>query len=191
MSKIRILAIALLLTFASTAMAQFRQDRHNVEYMFKWEAGYAPFVSNLGQPGPYGYYIEDLRHTAGLNLINGVCIKQEFFLGLGLGYDYMFRPADLAGGWHSALGFLDFDYRPFDRAWCPMGYARAGAHYMMGDTPYGNTLTPYFEIGMGVNWHYNYVLSNYERNYRSLILEVGVAYTQQTVYVPLRIGMRF
>lgn len=179
---------------SGSVWGQFRQDRSDVEYMFKWEAGYAPFVSNLGQPnydGLYNINEPDLRHAAGLNLINGVCLYQDFFLGLGLGYDYLAVPAKPTEGWHSALAFIDFDYRPLDMDWSPMAYARAGAHYMLRPDPLTNTLTPYLEVGLGANWYYNYYLSNYERNYRSLFFTIGVAYMQQSVFMPIRIGMRF
>jgi len=191
MNKIKSIILAVMLLLSSSAFAQFRQDRSIYEYMFKWEAGYAPFVSNLGNPGEYNFYINDLRHMAGVNLINGVCIKQDFYLGVGLGYDYVVNPSDLKGGWHSGLAFIDFDFRPLDMEWSPMVYAKGGAHYMMGKTPYGNTITPYLEVGLGANWYYNYVLSNMERNYHSLFFELGIAYTQQTVVIPFRIGMRF
>lgn len=191
MNKIKYLVLACALFVAANANAQFSQDRSDYEYMFKLEAGFLPYVSNYGHPGDYGYYIDDLRHMAGVNVINGVNIKQDFFVGLGLGYTYVTSPSNIADGWHGALAFVDLDYRPLDEKWAPMAYAKLGAHYMMADTPYGNTLTPYVEAGLGINWFYNYVLRNMERNYRSLFLEVGFAYTQQTTFVPVRIGWRF
>ena len=183
--------------FAATAtQAQFRQDRHDVEYMFKAEIGYMPFISNLGSEGDYGYIINDLRHGVGLNVINGVNIKQDFFVGLGLGYNLIAKPADITGlnigeGWHCPMGFVDFDFRPLNEEWAPMFGARFGASYLMADNKYGNTLKPYVEVSTGVNWFFRHEVRNMERNYMSLFLELAVAYTQQTVFLPMRFGVRF
>lgn len=192
MNKIKFFCLASLMLISLSVKAQFHQDRSEYEYMFKAEMGYSAFVSNVGNPGAQGFYISDLRHMAGLNIINGVCIKQDFFVGLGLGYDYVARPDNITDGWHSALGFVDFDFRPLDEEWSPMVIAKLGAHYMMGNpNTYGTTIAPYAEVGLGVNWFFNYVLSNMERNYRSIYLEVAVAYTQQTAFIPVRFGIRF
>lgn len=191
MNKIKSLVLAIALFVAGAAQAQFSQALSDYEYMFKVEAGYAPYVSNLGHPGEYGYYINDLRHTTGINVINGVCIKQDFFVGLGLGYNYVAAPSHFKNGWHSAMAFIDFDFRPLDVEFAPMIIGKLGASYMMGDTPYGNTIAPYAEVGLGINWYYNHVLSNMERNNRSIFLEVAFAYTQQTTFLPVRMGWRF
>lgn len=196
MKSIRIfLALSFILATVTT-QAQFRQDRHDVEYMIKAEMGYMPFISNLGHEGDYGYIINDLRHGVGLNVINGVNIKQDFFLGLGLGYNLIAKPADITGfnignGWHCPMGFIDFDYRPLNEEWAPMFGARLGASYLMSDGPYGNTLKPYVEVLTGVNWFFRHEVRNMERNYMSLYMELGFAYTQQTCYLPVRIGVRF
>lgn len=181
---------------AATTQAQFRQDRHDVEYMFKGEVGYMPFISNLGVESKLGYINNDLRHGVGLNIINGVCIKQDFFLGLGLGYNLIAKPTDISSfnigeGWHCPMAFLDFDYRPLDEEWAPMFGARFGATYLMADNAYGNTLKPYVEISTGVNWFFRHEVRNMERNYMSIFLELAVAYTQQTVFLPIRFGFRF
>ncbi len=191
MDKIKKTLLTLLLLLPLGVMAQFSQDKSDYAYMFKGELGYMPFVSNMGEEGSHGYYISDLRHIAGLNLINGVNIRQDFFAGIGLGYGYVARPQDLATGWHSALAFVDLDYRPLDVEFAPMVSAKLGASYMMADIPYGNTLTPYVELSAGLNWFYRYQYRNMERNYLSLYFELGFAYTQQCAFLPLRIGVRF
>ncbi len=191
MNRLKFFLPLLALLFVSPANAQFSQAGSDYEYMFKGEVGYMPFVSNLGHEGENGYYINDLRHIVNVNVINGVNIKQNFFVGLGLGYGYVTKPDDFSTGWHSALAFVDFDYRPLDVEWSPMVGARAGAHYMMADSPYGNTLTPYFEISTGLNWFFRHEYRNMERNYLSIFLELAFAYTQQTTFIPIRLGFRF
>lgn len=191
MNKIRHLLFAVIALASFTAQAQFSQDKPKYEYMLKVEAGYMPYVSNFGTEDTNGYYIDDLRHQVNINVINGINISQDFFFGLGLGYSYVVTPKDFTDGWHSAMAFLDFDYRPLDVEWAPMVYSKLGAHYMMSDSPHGSTLTPYAEIGVGLNWFYNYVYRNMERNYRSIYIEAGFSYSQQTTFLPVRLGWRF
>lgn len=179
-----------LMLAAISAKAQFSQDGSKVDYMFKAELGYMPYVANLGPESENGYYIGDMRHLSNANIINGINIDQDFFLGLGLGYGYVAKPNDMASGWHSALAFVDFDFRPLDVEWAPMVGARVGAHYMMADSPFGNTITPYAEVTTGMNWFFRYEYRNMERNFLSLYLELSLAYTQQTIFIPIRLGIR-
>lgn len=195
MNKIKTLFLLAAVAVSFSATAQFRQDRSDYEYMFKAEVGYMPFVMNLGDAGDYGYYISNLQHAAGASVINGVNIKQDFFVGLGLGYNYVAVPKEIVdgnlNGWHCPMAFIDFDYRPLDVEWAPMVGAKAGASYLMADSPYGNTLTPYIELSAGLNWFFRYEYRNMERNYLSLFAELAFAYTQQATFVPVRIGVRF
>lgn len=196
MKRIKILLALMAVAVTMPATAQFRQDRSDYEYMFKAEVGYMPFMMNLGEEGAYGYYISDLQHAVGVNIINGVNIKQDFFVGLGLGYNMVIAPSDIvkanfANGWHCPMGFIDFDYRPLDVEWSPMVGAKAGVSYLMADSPYGNTIDPYIELSTGLNWFFRYEYRNMERNYLSLYVELAFAYTQQTCFVPIRLGFRF
>lgn len=175
---------------------QFRQDRSEVEYMFKGELGYMPFVMNFGKEGPSGYYIDNLQHAVGANIINGVNIRQDFFVGIGLGYSFVALPSDMkdfnfGAGMHCPMAFVDLDYRPLDVEWAPMVGLRGGASYLMSNGAYGNTLSPYFELSTGLNWFFRYEYRNMERNYLSVYAEVAFAYMQQACFVPVRIGIRF
>lgn len=195
MKKIFSLIVLAVFAFSMPLHAQFRQDHSKVEYMFKAEMGYLPFVMNLGSEGEFGYLITDLKHAVNANVINGINIRQDFFVGLGLGYNLVAKPSDMAAfdiasGWHCPMAFLDFDYRPLNEEWAPMFEAKFGASYLMADSPYGNTLKPYIEIATGVNWFFRHVVRNMERNYKSIYLSVAFAYTQQTCFVPIRIGIR-
>ena len=108
-----------------------------------------------------------------------------------MGYGYVAKPDDLASGWHSAMAFIDLDYRPLDVEWAPMVGAKLGGHYMMADSPYGNTFAPYVELSTGLNWFFRYEYRNMERNYLSVYVELAFAYTQQTTFIPIRLGFRF
>lgn len=196
MKKVSVIFLFCAIVLSQSLKAQFRQDYAKVDYMFKAEMGYLPFVANLGDKGEYGYYINDMQHAVNLNVINGISIRQDFFLGLGVGYAFVAKPKDIgnfniSNGWHCPMAFLDFDFRPLFEEWAPMVELKAGASYLMADSPYDNTLKPYVELAAGVNWFFNHEVRNMERNYKSLYLTLAFAYTQQTCYVPIRIGFRF
>ncbi len=190
-----------MLIAASSAMAQYTQQRPNVEYMFKLEAGYLHNVGNYGKPTidgvapnvtPQGYNLNAHEEAFGLNIINGVNISQDFFLGGGLGYsfcqptlaDKSLEPS------HMAQVFVDMDYRPVGETWAPMVGARLGGSFLMNNNNYGTTMSPYVEIYGGLNWFYDHALQQMDRNYHSFYAEVGVVFQQQTVFIPLRLGWR-
>lgn len=195
MKPVRIIFLLLAFAISFVANAQYRQDHAKVEYMFKAEAGYLPYIANLGDEGGDGYILNDMQHAVNVNVINGININQDFFLGLGLGYNFVAKPADIGGlnisaGSHCPMAFLSFDFRPLNEEWAPMFETKLGASYLMSDGPYGNTLKPYIEIATGFNWFFSHEVRNMERNYKSLYLTVGFAYTQQTCFIPIRLGIR-
>lgn len=197
MRKIRICFVALLLLASVSANAQYNQNRSGVEPMFKADLSYAPYMTNPNDKKLDGYYLNNLQHFGGVNVMGGVCLSQDFFLGLGAGFNYYFVPDELLRSQgNESMGFQlygDFDYRTLDAEFSPMVYAKAGASYMIAgnNSVYGNTLTPMLEAGLGVNWYYSHVVRNMERNYKSLYLTVGFAYMQQAFFLPVRLGLRF
>ena len=173
------------------AKAQYRQNRPAVEPMFKVGMGYAPFIANV-QKGDDGFILDHTQSFATADLAGGVCISQDFFLGLGAGYHYFANPNSLSDGLHGAVAYVDFDYRPLHIEFSPMFYGKAGASYLINpDGLRGNTLTPMVDVGVGCNWYYRHSVVNMERNYRSLFLTVGFAYMQETSFLPICIGLRF
>lgn len=189
--------MAILLLVSISAKAQYNQNRSDVERMFKVDLSYAPFMTNPNDKDHDGYYLNNLQHFGGLNVMGGVCLSQDFFLGLGAGFNYYFAPSELRRSLgNGSMGFQvygDFDYRTLDAEFSPMVYAKAGVSYMIASdsSAFGNTLTPMLEAGVGVNWYYSHAIRNMERNYRSLYLTVGFAYMQQTFFLPIRLGLRF
>lgn len=187
---------------AGSAMAQYSQDRPKVEYMFKVEAGYLHNIGNWGTPATpatttdvegTGYNLNAYEEGMGLNVINGVNISQDFFLGGGLGYSFCapMRPARFDRSSHMAVAFVDMDFRPVGDIWAPMVGARVGGSFLMNPNNYGNTVSPYLEVYGGVNWFYDHALQQMDRNYHSLFVEVGVVMVQQTWFIPLRVGWRW
>lgn len=177
-----------------SAKAQYNQNRPDWEWMFKADLAYAPFMTNPNDKESDGYYLNNQQHFGGINVMGGACLSQDFFVGLGAGFNYYAVPSEIGDDLgHSHMGlqvYGDFDYRPLQDKFSPMVYAKAGASYMMSDEAYGNTLTPMVEVGLGCNWYFSHAVVNMERNYKSVYLTLGFAYMQQTFFLPLRLGIR-
>ena len=202
MKNIKASLLIVMLMTAGTVAAQYTQDRPSVEYMFKIEAGYLHNVGNYGQPKNEatttniegtGFNLNAWEEGMGLNVINGINISQDFFLGAGVGYTFCapMRPARFDKSSHMAQAFIDMDFRPVGDTWAPMVGARVGGSFLMNPNNYGNTISPYLEVYAGLNWFYDHALQQMDKNYHSLFAEVGVVLVQQTIFIPIRIGWRW
>ena len=202
MKNIKTVILTLMLLAATSATAQYTQDRPNTEFMIKVEAGYLHNVGNYGKvetegvkpnDTPQGYRLNHNEEAAGFNFMIGKNLSQDFFLGGGLGYNYCFSTQKSNIPYtpsHEAHLFVDMDFRPVGDTWAPMVGARLGGSFLMNPGNYGNTISPYIECYTGLNWFYDHALQQMYRNYHSLYAEVGVIFVQQTVFVPIRIGWR-
>lgn len=201
MKKIKIVLLIVMVFAAISASAQYTQQRPNVEYMLKVEGGFMHNIGHYGNPDqeafkptdrPSGYYLDANEESLGLNVINGINISQDFFLGAGLGFSYcMPQLADktlVASQMYQF--FVDMDFRPVGDIWAPMVGARLGYSMLMNNNNYGTTMTPYVEVYTGLNWFYDHALQQMDRNYHSFFAEVGVIMAQQTVFIPIRVGWR-
>ena len=203
MKNTRTLLLAILLMASYAASAQYTQQRPNTEFMFKVEAGYLHSVGNYGKPEieavdpadtPSGYRLNLHEEAAGLNVMAGANISQDFFLGGGLGYAYcipFFKGNVDYTPSHMAHLFVDMDYRPVGDTWAPMVGARLGGSFLMNPNNYGNTIAPLAEVYGGLNWFYDHALQQMDRNYHSLFVETGVQFTQGSVFIPIRVGWRW
>ena len=191
-----------MLMAAGAVSAQYTQEKPNVEYMFKIEAGYLHKVANYGKPQAdaastniegSGFRFTLHEEAMGLNIINGINISQDFFLGGGLGYNFCapMRPVKLDKNSHMVNAFVDMDFRPVGETWAPMLGLRLGGSFLMNANNYGNTISPYFEFYGGLNWFYDHALQQMFRNYHSLFAEVGVVLVQQSIFIPIRVGWRW
>ena len=191
-----------MLLTATAVSAQYSQERPKVEYMFKIEMGYLHNVGNYGTPKVEastpdikgtGYNLNAWEEGMGLNVINGINISQDFFLGGGLGYNFCapMRPVKLDKNSHMVNAFVDMDFRPVGETWAPMLGLRLGGSFLMNSNNYGNTISPYFELYGGLNWFYDHALQQMFRNYHSLFAEVGVVLVQQSIFIPIRVGWRW
>ena len=202
MKNIKASLLIVMLMAAGVVSAQFTQDRPNVEFMFKVEAGYLHNVGNYGQPKVEatttdivgsGYSLNSYEEGMGLNVMAGINISQDFFLGGGVGYAFCapMRPARFDKSSHMAAAFIDMDFRPVGDTWAPMVGARVGGSFLMNSNNYGNTISPYLEVYGGLNWFYDHALQQMDKNYHSLFAEVGLVLAQQTIFIPIRIGWRW
>lgn len=174
-----------------SAWAQYRQDKNLNKFMMKLEAGAMTYVSNTGVEGDMGYIVTDQQMVASAFMAMGINLFHDFFVGLGAGYNYFTAASAVASAQHSATAYLDMDYRPFQTKYAPLISTKIGANYLMG-SPYGNSLKPYLELCTGLNVYTKFRFVNHERdNYSSWYVQIGVAHTQQTVFIPARIGLRF
>lgn len=202
--------VIILLAVAMTAMscrvaAQYSQLGPKNEFMIKVEAGYAPFMGNAGKPGDNGYNLSHYESAVGLNAMVGANISQDWFLGFGVGGNYYHNFSQgLSNPLFGANVFVDLDFRPIWKAvmgvdyqpssinWAPLMGVRAGGSLLFAENM---MFTPLAEAYGGVNWYYAQQnargMRNKTRLWHSLYATLGVAYMQQTVFLPIRIGWRW
>ncbi len=206
MNKIKTLFLVALMGITLTSEAQYTQLGKSNEFMLKIEAGYGPFMTNSGTPDvENGYNLNKYHHMANANIMAGANISQDWFLGAGGGFCYFFNlKQETAESYMGATAFVDFDFRPVWKAimgldyqptsikWAPMiGGRLGGSALFTNDTP---LITPMGEIYGGINWYYWYHLHgmrNMTRTWHSFYATIGVAYMQQTFFLPIRLGWRW
>ncbi len=205
MKKIAIIILVSLLGICTTTKAQFSQLGPKHEFMLKVEGSYFPFIGNIGEAGDYGFYLSKFHNAANFNIVAGVNLSQDWFVGLGVGANYYHNiKQGLADPYMGIQAFLDFDFRPIWQAMMGLDYqpetikvapivgGRLGGSMLMGDeATYGTTMTIYGEFYGGINWYYRHGLRNMEHNWHSFYATIGIAMMQQTVFLPLRIGWRW
>ena len=202
MKNVKTVLLIVMLTAAASASAQYSQDKPKSEFMLKAELGYLYHVGNYGTPEreaafpgdvPSGYRLDHNEEAAGFNIMAGANLSQDFFLGAGVGYGYCYPIYKGNMGYtssHLINAFIDMDFRPVGDIWAPMVGARVGGSFLLNSGNYGPTISHYLEVYTGLNWFYDHALQQMDRNYHSLFVEVGVACTQQTVFIPIRVGWR-
>ncbi len=200
----KILMAVVLTALTTSAAAQYSQSEKSSQFMLKLELGYAPFMTNVGQAGEHGFNIFKFHNAAGLNAMAGANLSQDWFIGGGLGFNYyhsthlanvqpmmgvnLFADVDFRPLWQGLMGL---DYQPATIKWAPMAGLRVGVSMLLDQPDYGSPITPLIEAYGGVNWFYQHGLRNMGHNWHALYATFGVAYLQQTVYLPLRIGWRW
>ena len=204
MNRIKAILTVVLVTLTLGASAQYSQLGAKNEFMLKVEAGYAPFMGNVGEAGEQGFYVNKFHNAANVNAMAGVNISQDWFVGAGAGFAYYhnlqqgvvtpmmgvnaFVDVDFRPIWQGLMGV---DYQPATIKWAPVVGARAGASIILDQPDYGMTTTPLAEVYGGINWYYRHGLRNMQHNWHAFYATVGVAWLQQAVMLPVRVGWRW
>ena len=204
MNRIKVIMAVVLTALTMNAAAQYSQLGKQNEFMLKVETGYAPFMGNVGEAGEHGFNITRYHNAAQLNVMAGANVSQDWFIGGGVGFNYfhntsqgivtpmmgvnVFADIDFRPIWQGLMGL---DYQPATIKWAPMVDMRVGASIILDHPYYSTPFTPMVELDGGVNWYYKHGLRNMQHNWHSFYATIGVAYMQQTVFLPIRVGWRW
>ena len=82
---------------------------------------------------------------------------------------------------------MGVDYQPVTIKWAPEVGGRLGGSILLD----GMNFSPMAEVYTGINWYYAHGLRNMAHNWHSFYLTIGVAYMQQAVFLPVRLGWRW
>lgn len=149
-----------------------------VDYKRKIEIGYMNYRYNTIQVDPgsnwKGYNL-DGENGIDLNVINGLSFKKKIFVGIGVGY-LNFE------GINGFSIFTDFEYLPFKTKLTPFFNLKIGYNHIWNQYENG-TGSALGEFGIGLN----YVLTEK----MDIYLQSGFIMTQQSLLIPIRIGIRF
>lgn len=159
-----------LLLFINTTHAQ---------YSAKLEAGYWVYQSRMirVEPGPNwkGYYLAGKPDGADAGIINGISFAdRRLFTGVGVGYINF-------AGTKGYLLFADAEYLPLRTRLTPLANLKIGRSHIWNQYN-GGTATTFLEATAGMNCKLTKRTGAY--------LKSGVAFTQQSMFIPVRLGMR-
>lgn len=204
MNRIKVILAVVLTALTLNATAQYSQLGNPNEFMLKIEMGYEPYMGNVGTAGEHGFNISKFHNAANVNVMAGVNISQDWFIGGGAGFAYyhntrqgvitpmmganIFADIDFRPIWQGMMGL---DYQPATIKWAPLVGARLGGSIIFNHPDYGSPFSPLAELYGGINWYYMHGLRNMQHNWHSFYATIGVAYLQQTVFLPVRIGWRW
>jgi len=166
--------LTLLLLFALTAVIGYSQ----IDYQRKIEIGYLRYQYNTVQvdPGPnWNGYNLDGENGIDLNVINGLTFRDKVFTGIGLGY-LNFE------GIHGFSIFADIEYLPLKTKLTPFVNLKIGYNHIWNQYENG-TGSALEEMGLGLNFGLTEKVDIY--------LQSGFLMTQQSLIIPIRLGLKF
>jgi hypothetical protein len=166
-----ILGLLIFFAFVQNGLTQ-------VEYSGKVETGYLKFIGNTidVDPGPdwKGYHIEN-ENGIDLSLINGIKLKNKIFTGIGLGY------LNFEGNEGYSI-FADLEYLPLKSRLTPLLNMKMGYNHLWNQYEKG-TGTGLGEFCIGLNYRMTEKMDIYAKS--------GFTMTQQSLLIPIRLGIRF
>ncbi len=150
-----------------------------VQYSRKIESGYLKFLATTVRvdPGPTwkGYNLDKKQNGLDINLVNGIKFNDKLFLGLGLGY-LNFE------GIHGFSLFSDFEYLPLKTKLTPLLNLKIGYNHIWNQYENGKGSAS-VELATGFAYKLKENLITY--------LQFGFLMTQQSLLIPIRIGVKF
>jgi hypothetical protein len=149
-----------------------------INYSIKAETGFLKYQFNTIQvdPGPNwkGYNLDE-ENGVDFNIINGIDFKNKLFAGIGLGY-LNFE------GVNGLSIFSDFEYLPLKTRLSPLINLKVGYSHIWNQYENG-TGTGLGELCLGLNYRLTEKIDIYTKS--------GFTMTQQSLLIPIRLGIRF
>ena len=172
MNRIKLLIIGLI------TISTVNQGYSQISYSIKTETGFLKYQYNTIQvdPGPNwkGYYLYE-ENGIDLNVINGFDFNKKLFAGIGLGYlNYE--------GVNGLSIFSDFEYLPLKTRLTPLINLKIGYSHIWNQYDNG-TGTGLGEFCVGLNYRLTEKMDIYAKS--------GFTLTQQSLLIPIRLGIRF
>lgn len=149
-----------------------------MNYSIKAETGFLKYQYNIVQVDPTpnwkGYNLYE-QNGIELNIVNGLDYKNKLLAGVGLGYLNF-------GGINGLSVFSDFEYLPLKTRLSPLMNLKIGYSHIWNQYENG-TGTALGEFCLGLNFRMIEKIEIYTKS--------GFLMTQQSLLIPIRLGMRF
>lgn len=172
MNKVRLTLIELIIILT------VNRAHSQITYSIKAETGFSIYQYNTIQvdPGPNwkGYNLNG-EDGVDFNIVNGIDFKNKLFVGIGLGY-MNFEGID------GLSIFSDFEYLPLKTRLTPILNLKIGYSHLWNQYENG-TGTGLGEFCIGLNYRLTEKMHIYAKS--------GFTMTQQSLLIPVRLGVRF
>ena len=160
------------------AILTFNQGYSQINYSIKAETGFLIYQYNTidVDPGPNwkGYYLDE-ENGIDFNIVNEVDFINKLFAGIGIGYLNFEEINGLSV-------FSDFAYLPFKTRLTPLINLKIGYSHIWNQYENG-TGTGLGELCLGLNFRLTEKIDIYTKS--------GFSMTQQSLLIPIRLGLRF
>lgn len=154
------------------------QGYSQISYSIKTETGFLRYQNNIIQvdPGPdwKGYYLDE-KNGIDFNIVNEIDFKNKLFAGIGIGYVNF-------EGINGLSVFSDFEYIPSGTRLSPLINLKLGYSHIWNQYENG-TGTVLGEFCIGLNYRLTEKMVVYVKS--------GFTMTQQSLLIPIRLGVRF
>jgi len=154
------------------------QGYSQINYSIKAETGFLKYRYNTIQidapPGWKGYYLDE-ENGLDFNIVNGINFNKKLFAGIGIEYLNFEKINGLSV-------FSDLEYLPLKTRLTPFINLRIGYSHIWNQYEHG-TRTGLGEICLGLNFRLTDKIEIYAKS--------GYTFTQQSLLIPVTLGIRF